>query len=161
MSTHQATSEPIDRPLKSVSFDRLACLLRHWTWADEARMAFDRELAQVCDDDDENPVADRPFGSYYHWCALLCTFTETALDHGLLSASELHAIRHDLEEILPGLRACRQLLVVIPASFEEHPCVVDLLHNTETLVRLRRVHDTFGDALRKEQMLRQIDSLDH
>jgi hypothetical protein len=25
---------------------------------------------------------DHPFGSYYHWCALLCGFSEAALEHG-------------------------------------------------------------------------------
>jgi len=39
-------------------------LLRHWTWADEAKVLFERELAEVSDD--ENPIADRPFGSYYY-----------------------------------------------------------------------------------------------
>ena len=64
--------------------DRLACLLRHWTWADEAMARFDRELADGWDYDDD-PMSDRPFGAYYHWCALLCAFGEAALDHGLLS----------------------------------------------------------------------------
>jgi hypothetical protein len=44
------------------------------------------------------------------------------------------------ETSLPGLRACPQLLVVIPASREEHPRIVDLLRDVETLGRLRRVH---------------------
>jgi hypothetical protein len=36
MSPRQDTSERIDQPLKNASSDRLACLLRHWAWADEA-----------------------------------------------------------------------------------------------------------------------------
>ena len=110
---------------------------------------------------DEDPVADHPFGAYYHWCALLCGFSEAALEHGLLSPLQLEAIRRDLEASLPGLRACRQLLVVIPASMEEQPRIVDLLRDEETLGRLRRVHKAFGEALREERMSREIDSLDH
>jgi hypothetical protein len=69
-------------------------------------------------------------------------------------------LRPDLEASLPELRACRQLLVVIPASREEHPRIVDLLRDVETLGRLRRVHDACGEALRKEQVSRELDSLD-
>jgi hypothetical protein len=58
------------------SLDRLACLLRHWTSADEAMVRFERELA-------------------------------------------------------------------------------------EALARVRRVHHALGEALRKEQVSREIDSLDH
>src|SRR5262249_35074631 len=112
-------------------------------------------------DYDEDPIADHPFGSYYHWCALLCAFGEAALEHGLLSTLQLDAIRRDLEDSLPGLRACRQMLVVIPASLAEQPRVVDLLRDEETLGRLRRVHRAFGEALREERMSRQIGSLDH
>jgi hypothetical protein len=90
----------------------------------------------------------------------LCGFSEAALEHGLLSTPQLDALRRDLEVTLPGLRACRQLLMVIPASLEEQPRVVDLLRDEETLGRLRRVHRTFGDALREERMWREIDSLD-
>ena len=106
-------------------------------------------------------MSDHPFGSYYHWCALLCGFSEEALERGLLSPSELDAIHHDLELSLPGLRACRQLLVVIPASLEEQPRILDLLRDEETLGRLRRVHDAFGEALREERLSRELDSLDH
>lgn len=144
-------------PLRSVSFDRLACLLRHWTWTEQARRVFDRELSEV--GDGENAVADRPFGSYYHWCALLCALSESAIDSALLSPEQLDAVHDDLEATLPQLRACRQLLIHIPASFE--PTLEDLLHDTETLARLARLHKTFGDALHAEQMLRQVDSLDH
>jgi len=144
-------------PLHSVSLDRLACLLRHWTWADQAKRTFDRELAPL--GDDENPVADRPFGSYYHWCALLCALCEAAVDSTLLSAEQLDAVHDDVDQVLPELRRCRQLLIHITASFE--PSLHDLLHDTETLGRLRRLHKTFGDALHDEQMLREVDSLDH
>ena len=145
--------------LKSATVDRLASLFRHWTWADEARARFERELAGGWDYDD-NPVADHPFGAYYHWCALLCGFSEAALEHGLLCPRQLDALRRDLEATLPGLQACRELLVVIPASLEDQPRVVDLLRDEETLGRLRRLHRAFGDALREEQMSREIDLLD-
>ena len=145
--------------LQDASVDRLTCLLRHWAWADEAMQQFEHELAGGWEYD-EDLRADHPFGSYYHWCALLCGFSEAALEHGLLSTPQLDALRRDLEVTLPGLRACRQLLMVIPASLEEQPRVVDLLHDEETLGRLRRVHRTFGDALREERMSREIDSLD-
>lgn len=109
---------------------------------------------------DEDPLADHLFGAYYHWCALLCGVSEAALEHGLLSESQLDALRSDLEASLPGLRACRQLLVAIPASREDHPRIVDLLRDDETIGRLRRVHYVFGDALREEQTSRDLDSLD-
>jgi hypothetical protein len=160
MSTHVNTGTPLDGSLREASMDRLACLLRHWAWADEARSAFDRELANGWEDDDD-PMSDHPFGSYYHWCALLCGFSEAALEHGLLSPSRLGAIRRDLEISLASLRACRQLLVVIPSSLAEQPRVLDLVRDEETLERLRRVHDAFGEALREERLLREIDSLDH
>ena len=74
----------------------------------------------------------------------------------------MDALRSDLEVSLPGLRACRQLLVVIPASLEEHPRVVDLLRDHETLDRLRGVHHAFGQALREERRSRELDwLLDH
>ena len=159
MSAQNATGTGGNGSLTDASVDRLACLLRHWTWADEAMVRFDRELADGWDYDDD-PMSDHPFGAYYHWCALLCAFSEAALDHGLLSPSQLATIRQDLEASLPGLRACRQLLVVIPASLEEQPRIVDLLRDGEHLERLRRVHAAFGEAVRQEQMARQIDTLD-
>ena len=95
-----SASEPAGKvdvgALTDVSLDRLVCLLRHWTWADEAMGRFDRELANGWDYDDD-PLSDHPFGAYYHWCALLCGFGEAALDHGLLSPSQLEPIRADLE----------------------------------------------------------------
>jgi len=127
--------------------------------ADEAMARFERELAHGWEYD-EDPRADQLFGAYYHWSALLCGFSEAALEHGLLSASQLAALRPDLEASLPALRACRQLLVVIPASREEQPRIVDLLRDDEALGRLRRVHYAFGEALREEQMFRELDVLD-
>ena len=120
---------------------------------------FERELASGWEYD-EDPLADHLFGAYYHWCALLCGVSETALEHGLLSGSQLDAIRPDLEVCLPELRACQQLLVVIPASREKHPRIVDLLRDDETLSRLRRVHSAFGEALREEHMSRELELLD-
>jgi hypothetical protein len=159
MSTQIDTGKVVNGSLSDASVSRLAYLLRHWAWADEAMARFDRELVEgwVYDDD---PMSDHPFGAYYHWCALLCAFSEAAIDHGLLSPLQLEPIRRDIEASLPGLRACRQLLVVIPPSLEESPRIVDLLRDGETLVRLRRVHRAFGEALRKEQVSREIDSLD-
>lgn len=159
MITETDTLTTRDRSLKAASLDRLVCLQRHWMWTDEAMMRFDRELATGWEDEDD-PMSDRPFGAYYHWAALLCAFGEAALDHGLLSPAELEPIRQDLEISLPGLRASRQLLVVIPASLEEHPRLVDLLRDGETLPRLRRIHLAFGEALRKEHVSREIESLD-
>lgn len=149
---------PGSRSLRDASVGRLACLFRHWTWADEAKARFERELADGWDYD-EDPVADHPFGAYYHWCALLCGFSEAALEHGLLSGLQLDTLSPDLEATLPGLRACRQLLVVIPASVEEHPRIVDLLRDDVTVGRLRRVHYGIGKALREEQMSRELDLL--
>jgi hypothetical protein len=145
--------------LRGASMNRLACLVRHWTWADEAMARFEQELAHGWTYDAE-PPADHLLGAYYHWCALLCGFGEAALEHGLLPASQLNTLRADLEACLPELRACRQLLVVIPASREEHPRVVDLLRDDEPLRRLRRVHHAFGEALRDEQRVRELDFLD-
>jgi hypothetical protein len=149
---------PANRPLKDASINRLACLFRHWTWANEAKAHFERQLADGWEYD-EDPLADHPFGAYYHWCALLCGFTETALERGLLSELQLEALRPTLEASLPGLQACRQLLVVIPASLEEHPCIVDLLRDGQTLGRLRRIHHAIGQALREERMSREIEWL--
>jgi hypothetical protein len=139
--------------------NRLACLRRHWTWADEAKAHFDRQLADGWDYD-EDPLADRLLGAYYHWCALLCGFGEAVVEHGLLSTWQLDSIGSDLEVCLPALREYRQLLVVIPASREEHPRVVDVLRDEGTVRRLRRVHHAFGEALREEQVRRELDFLD-
>ena len=103
---------------------------------------FDRELAAGWDEGDE-----------------LCAFAEAALDHSLLPPLRLDAIRQDVETSLPGLRVCRELLTVIPASLEEQPRIVDLLHD-DNLSRLRRIHRAFGEALLQERSSREIDSLD-
>lgn len=149
----------LDGELREASLDRLLCLQRHWAWADEAMARFDHQLANGLDYDDD-PMSDHPFGAYYHWCALLCGFAEAAIDRGLLSPPQLEPIRQDIEAGLPGLRACRRLLVTIPASLKEHPRVADLLQDRETLARLRRLHESFGEVLRQEQMAREMDLLD-
>jgi len=159
MARSEAAETPVNASLSDVSVERLACLLRHWAWADEAMTRFEQELAGF-GNYDEDPVADHPYGAYYHWCALLCGLSEAALEHGLLSARQLDAIRQDLEVSLPGLRACRKLLVVIPASADDHPRLADLLRDDEMLGRLRRLHHAFGEALHEEQMSRDLDLLD-
>ena len=159
MARGKAAEILINESLSNASVDRLACLLRHWTWADEAMVRFEQELANE-GQYDEDPVADRPFDAYYYWCALLCGLSEAALEHGLLSTVKLDAIRRDLEASLPELRACRQLLVVIPASLDEHRRIADLLRDDEMLGRLRRLHHAFGEAIREEQMCRELDLLD-
>jgi hypothetical protein len=150
---------PVNGSLKGVSVHRLACLVRHWTWADEARARFERERENgwQCHAD---PFADHPFGAYYHWCALLCGFSEAALEHRLLSELQMAALRPDLEASLPELRTCRQLLVVIPTSPDDHPRLVDRLRDDVMVSRLRRVHDAFGAALREEHLSRELDLLD-
>ena len=159
MPVSSARNDSSHGSLRIASADRLTCLFRHWTWADEAMERFEHKLANGWNYDDD-PAADHPFGAYYHWCALLCGFGEAALHHGLLPGPQFDAIRADLEASLPGLRACRQLLVRIPASVEEHPRIADLLRDDEGLARLRRLHDAIGQALREEQMSREIDLLD-
>lgn len=144
--------------LRSASAERLASLLRHWTWADEAMLRFDRELAEGWDYD-EDPMADRPFGAYHHWCALLCAFADAAVEQALLPRPQFDAIRRDVEASLPALRASRRLLTVIPPALEQQPRVVDLLHD-DNLARLRRLHRAFGEALHQEQMTREVESLD-
>ena len=159
METHPGVEPPVTASLKDAPADRLSCLLRHWAWANEAMERFDREQIDGWAFDDE-PDADRPFGSYYHWCALLCGFGDAAVDRGLLSAAQLAAIRPDLDAALPWLRACRQRLVVIPSSLDEPPRVVEVVGDHEALGRLRRLHAAFGEALRQEQMAREVESLD-
>ena len=66
-----SAAAPHNASLKGASINRLACLVRHWTWANEAKARFERELADGWEYD-EDPPADHLFGSYYHWCALLC-----------------------------------------------------------------------------------------
>jgi hypothetical protein len=131
--------------MNNPSLNRLACLVRHWTWAHEAMAEFEREVANGWSYDDD-PVGDRLFGAYYRWCALLCGVSEAALAHGLLAGSGMDTLRLDMDASLPGLRACRELFVVIPPSREEHPRLVDLLRDDGTLQRLRRVHYAFGEC---------------
>ena len=146
--------------LKHASWDHLACLLRHWTWANEAMVTFDRELATGLDDEDD-PMSDHPFGAFYHWCALLCALGEAALEHGLLShRCSSNPSDRIWRRVCPVLKACRQRLIVVPASLEEHPLIVDVVRDGDTLPRLRRLHHAFGEALREEQAFREVDSLD-
>ena len=149
----------LDGSLRDASPERLACLLRHWTWADEARIRFAQELANGVDYD-EDIHANHPFGSYYHWCALLSGFGEAALEQELLPPDQLDAIRADLDASVPGLRRCREILVAIPSSMEDQARVVDLVRDHELLGRLNRLHQAFGEAIRREHVARQIDSLD-
>jgi hypothetical protein len=162
LRTAQAVGMDTERrpcgPMRDASFNRLACLFRHWTWANEAMARFEAELEAGWKHTDD-PLADHPFGAYYHWCALLCGFSEAALEHGLLSSAQLERLRSDLEATLPRLQACRQLLVVIPAALEEHPRIVDLLHDDEWRSRLRRLHAAFGEALDEERRSREIEWL--
>jgi hypothetical protein len=160
MMTNRGTaSAPLTRTLKQASVGRLVCLSRHWTWADEALARFDRDLIDGWEQDTD-PVADRPFGAYYHWCALLCSLGEAALNEGLLTEPQLEALQPELEATLPALRACRELLVTIPSSPEHHPHIVTLLRDAERLGQLRHLHAAFGEALREEHLSREFDSLD-
>jgi hypothetical protein len=84
-----------------------------------------------------------------HWCAPLCGFSEAVLQHGLL----LESLRPGLEACLPELRACRQLLVMIPASREASAYRGPTCSDVETLGRLRRVHVAFGEALARSRGL--------
>jgi hypothetical protein len=159
MNPGNAAEMPVSGSSRNASVDRLTCLVRHWTWADEAKTRFEQELAGGWEYD-EALAADHPFGAYYHWCALLCGLSEAALERGFLSTRQLDAIRQDLEAGLPGLRACRQLLVVIPSSLEQHPRIAHLLGDDEAIGRLRRLHHAFGEALHEEQTSRELDLLD-
>ena len=152
------TSTPGSHPLRHVSLDRLTCLLRHWTWADEARGRFEQELSDV--EDDSTLVADRPFGALHHWSALLCALSEVALDDGLLSRARREALLDDIESSLPRLRESRKLLISIPHSFERRPMVIDLTRNSDAVERMRRIHQAFGQALSEEEALRELASLD-
>jgi hypothetical protein len=163
MSVQDYHTEYDGQPLKHLSMDRLSCLLRHWAWADDARSRFEREL-QAFPDEHSRAVAnsaDRQLGAYYEWCAMLCAIGEAAVGDGLVYDPPLDAIREELEEILPWLRACRKLLFDVPSTREAHPTIADLHRDTATLNRLRRMHRAFGDAFRNEQVSREVDSLDH
>lgn len=145
--------------LKDVSLNRLACLLRHWHWANEAKIRFEGELASDWEREGDT-FADQLVGAYYHWCALLCGVGEAAIEHDLLPASHLEALAVDLDASLPLLRSCRQVLVAIPASRESQPRIVDVLRDGDTLRRLRRVHAAFGEALGEEQRFREMEFMD-
>lgn len=80
MTNGVAGEAPANGSLKDASVNRLVCLFRHWTWADEALARFERELANGWEYD-EDPIADHPFGAYYQWCTLLCGLTEAAPRH--------------------------------------------------------------------------------
>lgn len=66
-----AVEAPANGSLNGASINRLACLFRHWTWADEAMARFERELANGWEYD-EDPRADHLFGAYYHSPIHLC-----------------------------------------------------------------------------------------
>jgi hypothetical protein len=149
-----AHGQPTRAPL-----DDASGLVRHWAWADQARALFESELVNGWDYD-EDLAADHPFGSYYHWCALLAGLGEAALTHVLLRPMQLEAIREEFEASLPELRACREVLVSIPASFEDHPRVVDLLRDEERLGRLRRLHRALGNAIHRAHDSRPVSSID-
>jgi hypothetical protein len=162
MSSEQSEAEYTGQPLKHLSIERLRCLLRHWSWADEARTRFERELASFPSDYDRpaGASADRPIGAYYHWCALLCALGDAADGHNLTNHAPLDTIHDDLRSLLPWLRVCRKSLFDVPASPEPHPTLGDLHRDQDTVTRLRRVHRAFGDAFRNEQVSRDIDALD-
>lgn len=145
--------------LQAVSLNRLACLYRHWRWADEAKRRFEQSLSRGWEFD-ADPLADHLVGAYYHWCALLCGVSDATLSEGLLSAWQRDTRATDLQGCLPLLRTCRDVLVSVPASREQQPRLVDVLRDGETLRRLRRVHGAFGDALREEHQARELEFLD-
>jgi len=162
MVSHDTEGQYTGQPLKDVSFDQLACLLRHWTWGEEARLRFERELAAFPDEHTRNAGSpDGVLGAYYHWCAMLCALGEAALSHALVFHTPLNIVRDDLEAVMPWLRVCRKRLVDVPSSFEAHPKLADLHHDKDTLRRLRRIHRAFGEAFRNEQVTREVDALDH
>ena len=163
MSSEQSEADYTGQPLKHLSLERLRCLMRHWSWAEDARTRFERELAVFPSDYDRGPGAptDRPLGAYYYWCAMLGALGDAAEAHHLTYHAPLDAIHEDLGSLLPWLRVCRKRLFDIPASPEQHPTLADLHRDKDTVARLRRVHRAFGDAFRSEQVSRDVDSLDH
>ena len=74
--------------------------------------------------------------------------------------SQLDALRRDLEGCLPELEACPELLVVIPESRKEHSRIVDLLRDDEPLWPCSPTTLRFREALREEQVSREVDFLD-
>ena len=69
MNIHVDVGASGNGSLKHASWDHLACLLRHWTWANEAMVTFDRELATGWDNAKtiQCPIIR---SDVYHWCAL-------------------------------------------------------------------------------------------
>jgi len=164
MSAHEHQSDEYDsQPLKQISIERLSCLLRHWGWADEAKSRFERELASFPDEHARTAAdsGNHALGAYYHWCAMLCAIGDAAVGHSLLHHAPLDMIHEDLEATLPWLRVCRKRLVDVPVSPEPYPRIADLLRDSGTLMRLRRMHRAFGEAFRNEQVSRELDALDH
>jgi hypothetical protein len=49
----KAVEMPGNGSLSNTSADRLTCLMRHWTWADEAMARFERELADGLEYDED------------------------------------------------------------------------------------------------------------
>lgn len=61
MADGMALETPMNESLSGVSFNQLTCLFRHWTWADNAMVRFERELANGWEYDDDpkpSPVRD-------------------------------------------------------------------------------------------------------
>ena len=145
--------------LKGASINRLACLFRHWTWADEAwrdsseswqRMGVPTKIRLPIIYSVRTTIGVR-------CCAVSArrrSSTDFCRGRGWTRSVPTS------KRVCLVLQACRQLLVVIPASREEHPRIVDLFRDDEMLGRLRRVHCAFGEALREEQMSRELDFLD-
>ena len=104
--SHVANGVSVEAPangsLKNASINRLACLFRHWTWADEAMAQFERELADGWEYD-EDPLADHPFGAYYHWCALLCGFMRRRLSTDFCRSCSW---RHSVQTSKPVCLGC-------------------------------------------------------
>jgi hypothetical protein len=144
---------------RHVSFNHLACLLRHWLWAEDARTRFEGARGQGWEQD-VDPGADRLYGAFYQWCALLCGVAESAGRGDISNEPGGEVSSHDLDTSLPVLQAGRDVLAVVPTTREGHPRIIDLLREGETLQRLRRVHRGCGEALRREQDARERDMLD-
>jgi hypothetical protein len=53
-------------------------------------------------DTDEDPMSDRPFAAYYHWCPLLCAFGEAPEGARVAGDRLTGSVRHDCA---PGARS--------------------------------------------------------